>query len=75
MEILMQRGARKKLIEDFKVSKPTLIAALNGSSETKLSKILVLSAIERGGVLTGTSPAWFIEYLERKNKTNNMSSS
>lgn len=71
----MKRGERKKLIEDFKISKPTLIAALNGSSETKISKALVLASLERGGVLTGCSPIWLTQYLERKTETDNMSSS
>lgn len=61
MEILMKRGERKRLMEDFNVSKPTLIAALRGESDTKLANMLRKAAMERGGVVFGAAPTRIVK--------------
>ena len=61
MEILMKRGERKRLMEDFNVSKPTVIAALRGESDTKLANMLRKAALERGGVIVGAAPVRLVK--------------
>lgn len=49
--IIMPHGEKKKLEKDFKVSSPTVWAALCGITKTKLADTLRAAAIQRGGVI------------------------
>lgn len=49
--IIMPYGTRQNLCKDFKVSSPTVWAALRWITKTKLADTLRAAAIQRGGVV------------------------
>lgn len=53
--ILMPPGEKKKLAEDFNTSKVTVWKALNGKSNTTVTRMLRKAALERGGVESNTN--------------------